>query len=564
MRKTSLLILILFFASQSKSISQESSLNISADYGKYDVGFKTFYEYDKTRSFSIDVNRKTIEKGKTISRPLQICIWYPALNEGKRQMKYEDYFYLITQETGKINLSEELKCETIDEYIKNEGVEGSILKNELNALMKAVAEANPNNEKKFPVIVYGPSFGSTSFENALLFEFLASHGYVVVSSPSVGPVGRAMSIEKVGVETQARDMEFLLGYMHEFSNADIDKIIMAGFSYGGLSNVYVAARNRSVDAWIGIDPSIHEIYEYFEESPYNDYSNFSLPMLFVNSLGYMNSLPFYEKLIFSDAYIVNLPKLAHQDFASQFIKVQGANATRIKGYTIMAKYLLGFLDGVFKKKYDYEKMKNIVFNEENIDSSFINIKSKKGMPTVDELLAKNKDILKNKDELFSFLNRTLSKDGITNYPENELQKLILISSENGLIDQTYELMEWYKNYYPNSFHEEVLKWVDFKKMTDLFLEIAKINDDECKFSYGELNHTGHILLLRGKKQEAIEYFKFNTNLNPKSYKAFFNLGYGYLDVEDFKNAKVSFNKALELDPDPRYHGLIKEMLLKCN
>lgn len=140
MKKTNLLILILLFASQSQSISQESSLNITVDYGQYDVGFKAFNEYDKTRSFSTDVNSKSVEIGKTISRPMQICVWYPAIDAEKTQMRYSDYFYLMTQETGKINLTEELKNKTIDEYIKNEGLDRSILENELNASMRAILE----------------------------------------------------------------------------------------------------------------------------------------------------------------------------------------------------------------------------------------------------------------------------------------------------------------------------------------------------------------------------------------------------------------------------------------
>lgn len=562
--KTISLLFIMVVASSINAISQESSLHIFADYGPYSVGFKTFYKYDKTRSFSIDVNDTIIDTGKTISRPMQICIWYPALGTKRNKMKYEDYFFLILNETGKVKETEMLKRKTIEKYIKNEGVDKGILSTELNASMRAVCDAQPINSEKFPVIIYGPSFGSTSFENALLFEFLASHGYIVVSSPSMGPTDRGMSIEKIGVETQARDMEFLLGFMHEFSNADINKIIVAGYSYGGLSNVFMAARNKSVDAWIGIDPSIHEIYEYFKESPYYEYTNFSIPMLFVNSLGYMNSLPFYDKLIYSDAYVVDLPKLAHTDFASQFIKMMGVNATNEKGYTIMVDYILGFLDGIFKKNYDYQEMKNIVFNERDIDSAFIKLRSKKGLPTIDELFAENKDLLKNKATLFSFLNSTISKDSVTIYPEADIQKLLFIASESGLKTRTGELMEWYMNNYPGSFHAKVLKWIDFNKMTEMFIEIYKINSNECTFTYGELNHTGHILLMGNRKQEAIEYFKFNTILNPKNYKAFFNLGIGYFKLNDFNNARINFKKSLDLNPDSSYRGLANEMLLKCN
>jgi tetratricopeptide (TPR) repeat protein len=564
MKKISILIIILIFTHSSKIISQEASLSISSDYGPYSAGFKSFYKYDKTRSFSIDVNRKTFEDGQTIFRPMQICVWYPTLDNTGSKMKYEDYFLLTLSEIGKIKLTQELKKIAIERYINEEGVDRDILNMELNAPMMAISDANPYDIKKFPVIVYGPSLGSTAFENALLFEFLASHGYIVVSSPSMGPVNREMPVTRESLETQARDMEFLLGFMDTFPNADINKIIVAGFSYGGLSNVFMAARNKSVDAWIGLDPSIHEIYQYFEESAYNDYSNFSLPMLFVNSLGYKDNLPFYNKLIYSDAYIVDLPELQHTDLASQFIKLYGSDSTKVEGYNTMANYILGFLDGVFKKNYEYDKMTSIVFNENDIiDSSFVKIKSKKGLPNVDQLLAENEGILKNKEDLFSFLNSTLSIDGNSIYPENVIQKLIFISTENGLKERANELMRWYQEHYPNSFHKIVLEKIDFNKMMKMFIEIYKINSNECKFTYVELNHTGHILSMGDRKQEAIEYFELNTQLYPENYQAYFNLGIGYFRLKDIQNAIVNFYRCLELNPDERFKSLATDMLEKC-
>lgn len=49
----------------------------------------------------------------------------------------------------------------------------------------AVADA-PFAEGRFPVVIYAPSGSSVSWENADLCEYLASHGYVVLASPSMG------------------------------------------------------------------------------------------------------------------------------------------------------------------------------------------------------------------------------------------------------------------------------------------------------------------------------------------------------------------------------------------
>src|SRR5688500_13972920 len=62
---------------------------------------------------------------------------------------------------------------------------------------------------RFPVIVYGPSCNAPAFENHRMLEWLASQGYVVVASPSWG-AGAAMTQDAAGLETQTRDMEYLL------------------------------------------------------------------------------------------------------------------------------------------------------------------------------------------------------------------------------------------------------------------------------------------------------------------------------------------------------------------
>jgi hypothetical protein len=43
---------------------------------------------------------------------------------------------------------------------------------------------------KFPVAIHAPSRNNTAFENADIAEFLASHGYSVIASPTLGTTGR--------------------------------------------------------------------------------------------------------------------------------------------------------------------------------------------------------------------------------------------------------------------------------------------------------------------------------------------------------------------------------------
>jgi len=536
--------------------AQESSLKLAAKMGEYAVGFKAINTYDYSRSFLPTGDSET-NNGEAIFRPMQISFWYPAkANTGSIKIKYEDYFYLQLLETGALDLTTARKKEFVEKFIKIEPVVIDKFDKELNVEMNAVKSASEANGF-FPVIAYGPSYSSTSFENALMFEFLASHGYVVVSSPSIGQYTRSMSDGQLGVEAQARDIEFLINEVRNIPNADINKLALMGFSWGGLSSVYTMARNLSIDAWIGLDPSVHEAYGYFEESSYNNFSSFSAPLLFFHSIGFTGETPFYDNLVYSNAYMVNLPQIGHTDLASQFIKLfSSGGETRNKAYNIVCNYTLLFLDGVFKKEFDYDTMTEKVFNQTKVDTTFMSIKSKKALPKPKVLFEK----YKNKN-LMVFFN---SKNVIGRYPKNAIQELIVLLYENNFKNKANDLMNWFTKEYDVDSYTEVLSFKTIDETVEMFVEVYNNNSENCSFSYSELNHTAQLFSMGNRKKEAMKYFDLNVKLRPDSYQAYFNLGIGYYRLKDFVNAKIHFNNCLNLNPNGRYLNLANEFLKKSN
>src|SRR5205085_1762491 len=114
-----------------------------------------------------------------------------------------------------------------------------------------------------------------------LCEYLASHGYVVIASPSVGRTTRSMTSDLEGAEAQAADIEFLIGYAHALPQADTTHIAVIGYSWGGLSNVLAAAKDSRIDAVVSLDGSLRWSTELLKQATYVTPLSTTAPLLFI-------------------------------------------------------------------------------------------------------------------------------------------------------------------------------------------------------------------------------------------------------------------------------------------
>jgi len=97
------------------------------------------------------------------------------------------------------------------------------LKSSFDLSLWAVRDAKPV-EVRYPVVIYAPSDSSIAWENADLCEYLASHGYVVLASPSMGASTRDMTDDLAGIGTQALDISFLISYAGRLPGTDSSKV----------------------------------------------------------------------------------------------------------------------------------------------------------------------------------------------------------------------------------------------------------------------------------------------------------------------------------------------------
>ena len=135
-------------------------------------------------------------------------------------------------------------------------------------------DAKPKSHK-FPVIVYAPSLNAPSFENIELCEYLASYGFVVLASPSMGASIRHMEVNPTDAQAQAADIIFLLRFAKTLKDANTKETAVVGYSWGGTGALLAAANGRHLGAMVALDGS-------FRYAPVRsvDPARYRIPLLF--------------------------------------------------------------------------------------------------------------------------------------------------------------------------------------------------------------------------------------------------------------------------------------------
>mgnify|MGYP006087735969 FL=1 len=92
---------------------------------------------------------------------------------------------------------------------------------------------------------------------------------------------------------------------------------------------------------------------------------------------------------------------------------------------------------------------------------------------------------------------------------------------------------------------------DYKNAKIAFVKIQKIDSLNPAITQSVLNVTGYNYLNNNHLKKAIEIFKINIVLYPKSSKTYDSLGDAYLKLKDTTNAHINYHKALSINPENR-------------
>src|SRR5215470_5469620 len=285
--------------------------------GPYPVGLKVVNQYDPSRKFPATPDRTEAPAGQG-RRPLQTLIWYPALQSSGKPMTVGDYVVLADREIH------------FDTPVPEHNKYRRRLKSSFDISLWAVRDAKPV-EQRYPVVIYAPSQSSIAWENADLCEYLASYGYVVLATPSLGPSTRGVSDDLAGIDTQALDISFLISYANSLPDTDSSKVAVVSFSWGGISSLFAAARDPRIQVLAQMDGSMRYYPGFVASAGDIHPEQLKLPLLFftANRMNYIEDFDadhgppnegrsVLNQWTHGDVTTVNMVGMSHPEFSSMF------------------------------------------------------------------------------------------------------------------------------------------------------------------------------------------------------------------------------------------------------
>ena len=157
---------------------------------------------------------------------VQISIWYPSQPGSGNPMTFRDYLGLKATVNSIDEPAPQALQATVDEFTSKLASAGvsqqtalSLVDSPMIARLNAVTLANPGRS---PIVYIAQGNGQLAADQAVLAEFIASHGYIVVTTPSVLLVtGSLTSDDQTGprAEEQSDDIDRAVSDIGDWPNA---------------------------------------------------------------------------------------------------------------------------------------------------------------------------------------------------------------------------------------------------------------------------------------------------------------------------------------------------------
>lgn len=307
-----------------------------SDFG---VGFRVFWESDPSRAY-----------GSASSRPILIAVWS---DRSLPKLKYGDYFDLPVYPADP-DYASRMSAFMTDHAVAAGG--NGLLGMSVNASREAAPE-----EGKFPVVLYHPGAEGTFDENSILFERLASHGYVVISSAYQSTDPQQLGNNIGSFEEQIADLTFLQHYGAALPFADPEKTVAIGHSIGAqILLQWIGQAASPLQALVSLDTTLEYSPEDFpmHRSLRDAFRQLRKPeirvFLAASAERQPNFATFDAYLRNSARYEVAVRGLTHGDYLTQGV-VQRNNSELRQTYDELGVLIQAFLDQTFSNSTEFPR-----------------------------------------------------------------------------------------------------------------------------------------------------------------------------------------------------------------
>jgi dienelactone hydrolase len=470
------------------------------------VGFQVMFRTDPSRPYK----PKRDYLGNLLpgdrSRPIQISIWYPASASGNTgQMSFQDYIDLTASEENGATPSDQQKQAAFQSYknrIASQATDNAV-RTALATKTMAVRDAKPLTTR-VPLVLIAPSTGlSSPVGNAILAEYLASHGYVVASSPAIGLNERQLSFNALGSITQMQDLQFIISNVRSFPSVDPDKLAIIGFSFGGLAGSLMTMHNGDVDAFVSLETAAANKFGYsiLFQNPIYRPRQLRVPVLHFTAQETNESTDdsFLRTIKYAPLTTIKIKGMTPPDFSSLSMitplvavpaATQGEAAPDKRvGYETICRYTAQFLNAKVKKDPEADAFLNQKPEQNGLAAGLVLLETRPGLK-----------IPPSESEFVKILR------------EQGLSKASAIHKEVTSKDPDYEL------YDPLTLVGVAQEYSDQKKTKEA-IDILNFNAEVYPDVWETYETMANIYLNEGKKDLAIENFEKVLEYDPANQNA---------------------------------------------
>jgi len=325
--------------------------------GTHAVGFASSWQLDYARRYAprFDAAGAAVGPAPESPRPILVYIWYPARRTDAAPMRYRAYLEIGSDDPRIAPFARRLAAftrrtmaeEVLEERpAKIDAAAAAGIKRWLDSPTYAVKDA-PVAPGKVPLIVAHPGLGGTIEDNAVLYEYLASHGYAVVVAAYQAENSAYLNIDW-DLDRSIKEMDFLVRYVKARPGFDIGPIGAIGHSYGAQAVLaWRAELNSAVESVVSLDSTVE--YVASDEPGFAPLKarlatadRLAGPILIFASKGDSTSFTHWDHWKYTRLYMVTVTGLEHNDYITQgvarFAFVPGQKTPPEKGAAVRVGY----------------------------------------------------------------------------------------------------------------------------------------------------------------------------------------------------------------------------------